>query len=343
MSMLLPATKTLRDKFSDPRPIIYFEVVPPPLKEVEDSENERVFILAHKCSEMFEMMGEEAHKIDAIAIPDIDEVEMGSYGTIILRPPRIPNREFGDAIRGEIQRRNLPLDVILFRRSVSQPVAVHEEWIKGIQQAGYSNVIPVGGDSSSINYPGIKPDEFAELARSFDAQGQRGFDLGSVCIPSRGRVKRQNRPFADDPLLEPQRILGRDMNGTLHHLTQILYETSHLGQFTNNYEALCGEAQRLPNRVSMGVAPILSSKTVDFMENLGVIFPDDVKARILYQNEGISQRSIDHTIDMVKRFRDDYPLGYVRREGFYVCCLNKGSLGPSIELVGRLYEHMSGR
>lgn len=320
---------SLRDKILGNSKLVFgFEVVPP----VNNGEG----IIRENARVVLETIGSEISSIDALLLPDVDNEETGANGRIWNRNVAMQPRDYAEILKETTIKKDVPVDIMLHRRTVATPSSEQKIWLVETARMGYLNIIPVGGDSSTKRYVGISPIEFARMAQSI-----AGVDylLGAICIPTRGMMPRQTTLFAPNPELEPSKMLEKENAGISYHVTQILYEIQHLERMYNMYRQRCEDLGRMPSRILIGVAPI--TKNFKFLEWLGVVVPEEAKARILRANDGIAQRSIQYIVDMLKGFFDKlHNQDSKTKLGVYVECINPRNLGISVELFGRLRESL---
>lgn len=292
-----------------------------------------------RAQDILQTMGSELHSIDALLLPELDPNEVGVDGTLWPREHSIMPREYAEMLKAE----GCPLEMVLHRRTVDASLEEQERWIQETFQMAYSNIIPVGGDSSQKQYPGPNPLAFAERVMEYNAQGNTHMFLGGICIPSRGREPRHDKPFEPDSTREPRKMLAKEKAGIAYHTTQILYETEHLEQTWRLYRHFCHQEGREVRRVLLGVAPMASRENCAFLEWLGVIILDDVKKDIFKSQKGMVDRSTDHLIPMLKRFLDwAYETTPNAKFGIYVECIHPKHLQATVDFFGRVRKELQG-
>lgn len=305
-----------------------FEVVPPVACTPADT-------LATLTAEMVRTLKPELSNLDALLLPELDPDECDSDGEKLTSSPHLEPREFAEYLRS---RGSVP-EIVLYRRTVQAPLVAHGEWLNETAERGYRYLIPVGGDSHHQHYRGPGPITFARGVQELNAAGTTNYTLGAVCIPTRGRVPR-NGNFRPDPLREPRSMRRKETEGGIaFHTTQILYEIDHLRETYDRYYRLCEEAGKQPKPVLLGVAPMASRNSHEFLQRLGVHIPTAVTERILADDAGISKRSVQYLREMVLGFFDYAAGRYPEAKfGIYVECVNPQRLSLSVDLLGTLRE-----
>ena len=208
------------DKIAGNRRLIFaFEAVPPPLK------GDLASVAGQRAEDIAKRINPNADCVDAFFIPEL--VNGRGY---------MPPVSYADALKYKINS-----EFVLYRVTVHEKKQAQISWLENAVQNGYSNIIPVGGDSGSEKYPGISPLEFAPIA------SRMGFFQGGVCIPSRGKLPRGKNPL--DFELESRKMVEKENAGISYHVTQILYETEGLKTTLQHYKNLSQENQSVPKRV----------------------------------------------------------------------------------------------
>jgi len=209
--------------------LLAFESVAPFINADSVSEISSAEIRA-RAFKTVKRFGTEIEHVSAIFIPEIiadgkKYAETRAYGKEI--------RECAANARGQVSP-----DIALFRVSVAQDASVQKLWLEESARLGFLNVIPVGGESIKIQYPGPTPGEFMRLRYALDTD--HPFRFGSVCIPQRGRVPRNGNTTIDQGL-ESRKMTGKQMAGAEYFVTQIQYDAEHLGPMIDLYLQRCQE------------------------------------------------------------------------------------------------------
>lgn len=232
----------LQDKLLDSSvPLTLFELVPPAAEKPETIES--------TVAEVKKFY----HLMDAINLPEIHDETRGTPRTRRFMP-RVEPRTLGVRIRGE-----LDIEVVVNHCVVYEPDQTL--WFREThEQFGIHNVVLVGGESSTISYPGPGVLEAAEQVRS----AQLPTCLGGITIPSR--------------LHEDERIRRKNAAGLVFFTTQILFDS-------NDIVWLIQRLNGLEARVFLSFAPVSQPGDLEFLRWLGADIPVDLD-RFLLSGEG---------------------------------------------------------
>lgn len=249
----------LKTKIQNPHiPVSFFEMVPP---------------AAGKPEALKSAMAEVARikdLADAINLPEIHDEARGGDRTFKF-VERIEPRILGAKIRKECN-----LDVVVNRCVVYQ--ADQARWIQETQEKfGISNFILVGGESSTIQYPGPSVTETAREAQAAGSQAA----LGGISIPSRTH--------------EVDRIRRKVAEGLCFFTTQVLFDSNDivwLVQRLNGIEA----------RIFLSFAPVTHHRDIEFLRWLGADVPADLD-RFLIRKEP-AESSSHHAEEAFERCLD---------------------------------------
>ncbi len=249
----------LKTKIQNPSiPVSFFEMVPPAAGKPEALKSAMAEIARIK------------DLADAINLPEIHDEARGGDRTFKF-VERIEPRILGAKIRKECN-----LDVVINRCVVYQ--ADQARWIQETQEKfGISNFILVGGESSTIQYPGPS---VTETAREVQAAGLQTA-LGGISIPSRTH--------------EVDRIRGKVAKGLSFFTTQVLFDSNDivwLIQRLNGIEA----------RIFLSFAPVSHHRDIEFLRWLGADVPADLD-RFLIRKEP-AESSSHHAEEAFERCLD---------------------------------------
>ena len=246
----------LKTKIQNPHiPVSFFEMVPP---------------AAGKPEALKSAMAEVARikdLADAINLPEIHDEARGGDRTFKF-VERIEPRILGAQIRKECN-----LDVVVNRCVVYQ--ADQARWIQETQKKfGISNYILVGGESSTVQYPGPS---VTETAREVQAAGLQAA-LGGISIPSRTH--------------EVDRIRRKVAGGLSFFTTQVLFDSNDivwLIQRLNGMEA----------RIFLSFAPVTHHRDIEFLRWLGSDVPADLDRFLIHGEAG--EKSSQHAEEAFER------------------------------------------
>jgi 5,10-methylenetetrahydrofolate reductase len=304
-----------------------FEIVPPEL----GSSEEQVQDSTHT---FFTKLGTTINSIDAFLLPDMDPNEVGSDGTTkSYRKPTLESSDFAKYLNSTSPVKQSAVTTIPFRRTVKSED--NAEWLQSIYYDGLSNIVFAGGHSRNVSYSGPSPTEFVEIAYGLDLSD---LVIGGLCIPTRGRILR-NGYTEPDLEREPRTLLKKQKAGMGMFVTQYIGEAENIIGVAERYIDLCNEQSFKPNPIIMGFSPVMGERNLNFLEWLGVYYPEEIKKNLFESDTGVVDRSIDNSVRIFEKM-----LNYVSSKinkipiGFYVGGTAVKHLGASVELFGRLNE-----
>jgi len=228
----------LADKILDPAvPISFFEVVPP-----EEGK-------AGAVDDAIEALRPLVPMVDAINLPEIhDESRPGPRTARFV--PRVEPRQFGARLRQALGVEVVANHCVVYDRN---PLP----WFQEARDVfGIQHLILVGGESSSVQYPGPSVLEAAELLHG---AGHPGL-LGGIAIPSRAS--------------EAERIRTKRAAGLEFFTTQVLFDP-------NDIVWLIQRLNGLEARVLLSFAPVSHPRDLQFLRWLGADIPKDLDRYLL--------------------------------------------------------------
>lgn len=167
---------------------------------------------------------------------------------------------------------------------INRPVVYHSwdsqiQWIRETYSRHHlQNFILVGGESSSVSYPGYS---VIKAARTITQEFHDEFPhllLGGITIPTRKN--------------EATRVLKKAQAGIEFFTTQILYEAESVKQFLLEYWQLCVTHNTLPKTIFLSFAPISTKSDIKLLQWLGVDIPKATTTYLLSGWLGIGWRSL---------------------------------------------------
>lgn len=222
--------------------------------------------------------------IHAINIPEIHPESAHGKGGERNKPfeERMSPREFSRHIHNATG-----LDCIVNHVVVHQPCAALEEWLTKSQQSfGIDQVVLVGGERHTIQYPGPGVCEANRIAKSLGHNPP--LTVGNICIPGR----------RDEAL----RIARKLNAGADFFTTQVIYEADDMIQLV---QQLANQDTDIRNAdFYLSVCPVQSERNIQFLQWLGVHISSNTEAKLLEDKRHILQTSIDHIEAMWKRLLD---------------------------------------
>ncbi len=193
-----------------------------------------------------------------------------------------------------------------------------EQWLlETHNQFDISQIILVGGESSSERYDGLSVCEGNKLVKNYLNNGKRkyqnetidptNFTLGNICIPTR------RRPDYD----EPERMLDKFDAGADFFTSQIITEAETPISLLKDFSSLLEQNQiENPPAIFWSFTPISSKKDVDFLRWLGVYIPERTEKYILGSENPASvslettQRVCEKLLDFNHQLPVPLPMGF---------------------------------
>jgi len=221
---------------------------------------------------------QDAIPVHAINIPEIHpESAHGNQGS--RNKPfeaRMSPREFSRHIHNATG-----LDCIVNHVVVHQPRAALEEWlIESRQSFGIHQVVLVGGERHTIQYPGPGVCEANRMAKSLPQNSP--FKVGNICIPGRRN--------------EAQRIAQKLDAGADFFTTQVMYEAEHMTALAR--QLAIADTDIRHTEFYLSVCPVQSARNIQFLQWLGVHISPSTEAKLLAHKRQMLQTSIDHIQSM---------------------------------------------
>lgn len=246
---------------------LFYEAIPPPIKwkaeQVEEWTSELLIFLKKE-------------KIRSINIPEVVGESKEQERTVPLIA-KIETLDFID----RLQNHSFPItpipNLITVHRSEIQLI----EWVENAYRKGVRHLILVGGEKSSISYPGLQVTTAARLLRNRFPD----LKLGGISIFTRKD--------------EPDRILRKMESGIEFFISQIIYETANMKCVLLNLAKLC-QAAKLPlPRVYLSLAPAAKLTDIAFLQWLGVEFPSALSSYFSGGGDECVEERVDEMIDFV--------------------------------------------
>ena len=225
----------IKDKIKRPRrPVVAYEILPP--REKDGTLNSYAANISSLLSQTH---------IDAINIPEVrDEVARGERP--VKNQLRAEPREFGRLLQDIVG-----VEAIVNRVVVHQKLNEELKWLEETNKKyEIENLITVGGESRSINYPGPSVNEALAAIKK-----NENIDLlcGGISIPSREK--------------ESLKLVEKSENGCEFFTTQVLYDSSKIIKMISHYQKRCDEKKTFPRRLLLSFAPVSSEKNIKFLIN----------------------------------------------------------------------------
>lgn len=219
------------------------------------------------------------HGISYLNLPEVvEETRSGRRAIPFL--PKMDHVRFGELIRG----RRPDVSLIPHRRSVRLPKEEFARWVQELVDKDIGHIVAVGGESHTINYPGLSvPEAAAFVKRSFPSM-----KVGGITIFTR-----------ED---EVERIVAKVKSGITFVLSQIIFEASPMKQVLSDLKMRCeNERLKFPD-VFVSLAPAARIRDLEFMRWLGVQFPPTLLAFLMNKDE---KRVEARTFEVLKKLIDE--------------------------------------
>jgi 5,10-methylenetetrahydrofolate reductase len=284
------------------QPVILYELIPPRLDDAAALEQNISFVR------------ELAGKVDGINIPEIrDETRRGVRRA--PQPKRIEPRVFAKAIQDQASIRT-----IINRVTVHESAEEQTRWLaETYGEYGIENLILVGGESRSVEYPGPGVEETAAIS----LRESIPYTLGGITIPSRsGEAARIRRKYA---------------GGLRFFTTQVLLDSNDIVDLV---QALNG----LDVWIFLSFAPMSSLRDVEFLRWLGVDVPKNVEWSITQAGdaENAVERTITHAAKILTDVFDHLP-SHPPGVGINIEQITQRNHKPAAEMLEKLggfYRHL---
>ena len=258
----------IKDKIKRPRrPVVAYEILPP--REKDGTLNSYAANISSLLSQTH---------IDAINIPEVrDEVARGERP--VKNQLRAEPREFGRLLQDIVG-----VEAIVNRVVVHQKLNDELKWLEETNKKyEIENLITVGGESRSIEYPGPSVNEALDAIKK-----NENIDLlcGGISIPSREK--------------ESLKLIEKSENGSEFFTTQVLYDSSKIIKMISHYQKRCNEKKTFPRRLLLSFAPVSSEKNIKFLKWLGVEIPAETEKSLIEDLSIMTDKSMEITVNVLK-------------------------------------------
>ncbi len=218
--------------------------------------------------------------IDAINIPEVRDEE-GRGSRPVKNLVRAEPREFGRLLQDIVG-----IETIINRVVVHRPIEEQMRWFEETNKIyEIENVIIVGGETGSIDYPGPSVNEaLNQINIDFNLKGGDIF-CGGITIPSRNN--------------ESEKVIKKSKNGSEFFTTQVLYDSTQMTKMISRYEKRCKKLDTFPRRILLSFAPVSSKRNIEFLKWLGVEIPDNTEQYLIGRPGSMTDRSLDVAIEVL--------------------------------------------
>ena len=258
----------IKDKIKRPRrPVVAYEILPP--REKDGTLNSYAANISSLLSQTH---------IDAINIPEVrDEVARGERPVKIQL--RAEPREFGRLLQDIVG-----IEAIVNRVVVHQRLNDELKWLEETNKKyEIENLITVGGESRSIDYPGPSVNQALAAIKKNE---NINLLCGGISIPSREK--------------ESLKLIEKSENGSEFFTTQVLYDSSKIIKMISHYQKRCDEKKTFPRRLLLSFAPVSSEKNIKFLKWLGVEIPAETEKSLIEDLSIMTDKSMEITVNVLK-------------------------------------------
>jgi len=258
----------IKDKIKRPRrPVVAYEILPP--REKDGTLNSYAANISSLLSQTH---------IDAINIPEVrDEVARGERP--IKNQLRAEPREFGRLLQDIVG-----VEAIVNRVVVHQKLNDELKWLEETNKKyEIENLITVGGESRSIDYPGPSVNEALAAIKKNE---NINLLCGGISIPSREK--------------ESLKLIEKSENGSEFFTTQVLYDSSKIIKMISHYQKRCDEKKTFPRRLLLSFAPVSSEKNIKFLKWLGVEIPVETEKLLIEDLSKMTEKSMEIAVNVLQ-------------------------------------------
>ena len=259
----------IKDKIKRPRrPVVAYEILPP--REKDGTLNSYAANISSLLSQTH---------IDAINIPEVrDEVARGERP--VKNQLRAEPREFGRLLQDIVG-----VEAIVNRVVVHQKLNEELKWLAETNKKyEIENLITVGGESRSIDYPGPSVNEALAAIKKNE---NINLLCGGISIPSREK--------------ESLKLVEKSENGCEFFTTQVLYDSSKIIKMISHYQKRCNEKKTFPRRLLLSFAPVSSEKNIKFLKWLGVEIPDETEKLLIEDLSKMTEKSMEIAVNVLQQ------------------------------------------
>ena len=259
----------IKDKIKRPRrPVVAYEILPP--REKDGTLNSYAASISSLLSQTH---------IDAINIPEVrDEIARGERP--VKNQLRAEPREFGRLLQDIVG-----VEAIVNRVVVHQKLKDELKWFEETNKKyEIENIITVGGESRSIDYPGPSVNEALTAIKK-----NQNINLlcGGISIPSREK--------------ESLKLIEKSENGSEFFTTQVLYDSSKMIKMISHYQNRCDDNKTFPRRLLLSFAPVSSEKNIKFLKWLGVEIPAETEKSLMKDLSKMTEKSMEIAVNVLQQ------------------------------------------
>ncbi len=244
---------------------LILEVIPPMIKHGEEG--------VEKCLVKLETI----HKATGIGLVNIPELHDESSKNPWGERQRAFEERMEPRVLGLRIRERLKVDCIINRVVVLLAPEKQCEWFRETHdEYGINNFVLVGGEKSTIDYPGPSVPAANRLIR--ECITDPALQLGNISIPGRRD--------------EAERMKRKVDSGAGFFTTQIVY---HADEFIRLLDGL-GKQNSLTkdNKIFLSLSPVRTERSIKFLRWLGVTISDELEEELTEDPALIEEKSLTH-------------------------------------------------
>ncbi len=296
--MSLNTSNTFANKVRNGQKVIIYELVPPPKTKPQSDIQKSIALVTSQLTKL---------SVDAINIPEVlEEKRHGERNAKIIEKldPVSVSKYIYDAGF---------TDIIINRPIVYLSWEEQKVWLKNAYDKSLHNFIFVGGESSSIQYPGAS---VTQAAKTTTGSLQNEFPdilIGGITIPTRSK--------------EADRLLHKSQAGIEFFTTQIIYESESIKQLLKEYWQASLENKIKPKMICLSFASVTTRQDIELLTWLGVKIPQATIEELTtgwlgmgWRSLKICQTILEEVFQFTKEHSIQIPLGlnigYLNRHNF---------------------------
>jgi 5,10-methylenetetrahydrofolate reductase len=277
----------LRTKFADSNRGVYlFGTTPPKAGTTEEATSEIADKLLHRLAHV---------EFDGLIVYDIQD-----ESSRIDKPRPFPFMQTLDPrAYSKLLREKADRPVITYKSVSQRDKESFVEWLdEAWNEYGVRDTVLVGSPSSEGDIKLSLNDAYEAIAEHPSA-----YQLGGVTIAERHAAKGN----------EHERLISKSAQGCEFFVSQAVYNAQATIDMLSSYARSCRENGTQPKRVILTFTPCGSTKTLEFMEWLGISVPEATRFRImdaaspLQESIRICRNNLEQILEAVQHL--DIPIG----------------------------------
>lgn len=250
--------------------------------------------------------------LDGVNVPELTEEYHGGLMEYKTTDPR----EFASTVAARIGKEAIVCRVVAQEKSPE----TYRDWLESARAKGIRNIIPVGGNSRHIVYPGPKVEVATYVAK--EVLEPDGGVVGNISIPHRRG--------------EANSLFWKTKMGASFFTTQVLFSSDNVAQLIEDYYRLCAEFNQKPATILLSFATVIDQADLEKLQKLGAQVPEDVKRHIVEAGDisDMWKRCIDNALRVYTEVVSAVESrGTLINLGVNVEQITQRDLIPSIELL----------